>query len=155
MFEGDTTANIRVLLADDNEAILRQIEELLTPSFDVVATVPNGALLLKEASRHDPDVIVTDISMPEMSGLDAIRELKAAGSRARVLFLSVFQQPSFVRACFAAGADGYVPKTRLSSDLIHALEEVLAGRKFGANGPRREDRCSTSLITVPVEPKTL
>jgi DNA-binding NarL/FixJ family response regulator len=145
--DGNFATSIRILLADDNEAILRHAEDLLAPHFEVVGTVPNGELLVKQAAALDPDVIVTDISMPLMSGLEAVAKIKKTGSRARVVFLSVFQQQSFVHACFSAGADGFVAKARLSRDLIQAVEEVLSGRQFGFNG-RQELARSTNRQKV-------
>lgn len=131
---GQNGSGIRVLLADDNDALLKHVEELLAHSFDIIGTVANGELLVKQATALDPDIIVTDISMPLMNGLDAVAALRKAGSRARIVFLSVFQHRPIVDACFSAGADGFVPKARLTSDLLTALQEVMAGRKFGYNG---------------------
>jgi len=77
-----------------------------------------------------PDVIITDISMPVLNGIEAAIQLRASGSKAKVIFLTVHSDPEFVRACLAAGASGYVLKTRLATDLLPAVKEVLAGRTF-------------------------
>lgn len=121
---------MRVLLADDNEAILKEVAELLSGHCEVVGAVLNGDLLVKEATVLDPDLIVVDISMPVMSGLEAVQELKKSASRARVVFLSVFQQRCYIDACFSAGANAFVSKSRVSSDLVRALDDVMAGRTF-------------------------
>lgn len=136
MSDADSATKFRILIADDNEAILRQVEDLLTARFEVVGAVPNGEILVNQAVTLDPDVIVTDVSMPLMSGLEAVAAIKKVGLRARVVFLSVFQQQSFIDACFSAGADAFVPKARMSRDLIQAIDQVTAGRNFRSNGHR-------------------
>jgi DNA-binding NarL/FixJ family response regulator len=120
----------RVLLADDHEDFLAVAARLLAEEFDVVNKVGDGQALLGEAARLEPDVLVLDISMPVLSGIEAARQLQATGCRARIIFLTVHDDPDYVRAAFAAGALGYVVKCRLASDLLFALREVLAGRSF-------------------------
>ena len=120
----------RVLLADDYEDFLVVTAQLLEPEFDVVQTVGDGQALLAAAARLDPDVVVLDISMPVLNGLEAARQLKAKASRAKIVFLTVHRDPDYIRAALAAGALGYVVKCRLASDLLLALREVLAGRSF-------------------------
>jgi DNA-binding NarL/FixJ family response regulator len=121
---------VRVLLADDHEDFLAVATRLLEPEFTVVKTVVDGQALLDEAARLEPDVLVVDISMPVLDGLAAARQLQAAGSRAKIVFLTLHQDPDYVRAALAAGALGYVVKCRLVSDLPLALREALAGRSF-------------------------
>jgi DNA-binding NarL/FixJ family response regulator len=118
------------LLADDHEDFLAVAARLLAEEFEVVNKVGDGQALLGEAARLEPDVLVLDISMPVLSGIEAARRLQAAGCRARIIFLTVHDDPDYVRAAFAAGALGYVVKCRLASDLLFALREVLAGRSF-------------------------
>jgi len=121
---------IRVLLADDHREFLRLAVCLLEPEFEVVATVGDGQTLFDEAARREPDVLVLDISMPVLNGIEAARRLKAVGSRARIVFLTVHEDPDYVRAALAVGAQGYVVKSRLACDLPVALREALAGRSF-------------------------
>jgi DNA-binding NarL/FixJ family response regulator len=121
---------VRVLLADDHEDFLKAATRLLEPDFEVVKTVGDGQALLDEAVRLRPDVLIVDIAMPVMDGIEAVRQLKAAGSRAVIVFLTMHQDPDYVRAALAAGALGYVVKCRLVSDLPLALSEALAGRPF-------------------------
>jgi len=121
---------IRVLVADDHEAFLAATARLLEAEYDVVKTVGDGQALIDEAARLGPEVLVLDISMPVLNGIEAARQLKAAGSRAKVVFLTVHEHPDYVRAALAAGAQGYVVKCRLASDLLLALREALAGRCF-------------------------
>jgi DNA-binding NarL/FixJ family response regulator len=121
---------IRVLLADDQEDFLALVARLLEPEFEVVKTVGDGQAAIDEAARLDPDVVVLDISMPVLNGIEAARRLRAAGSKAKVVFLTVQRDLDYVRAALAAGARGYVVKCRLASDLLVALREALAGRLF-------------------------
>ena len=120
----------RVLLADDHPAILAMATRALEGECQVVGAVVDGAALLIAAARLDPDVIVLDITMPQLDGLEAARQLCRANSRAKLVFLTVQDDGDFARAGFAAGALGYVVKPRLASDLLSAVRAVLAGRRF-------------------------
>ena len=120
----------RVLLADDHGPIIVRVKSLLQSAFDVVGSVDNGKDLVSEAARLKPDVIVLDISMPGLTGIEAAQELRAAGSTAKLVFLTVHERVEFVRACLAEGALGYVVKSRLAVDLLSAIHEALAGRRF-------------------------
>jgi DNA-binding NarL/FixJ family response regulator len=88
------------------------------------------ARLLETALRLQPDVIITDISMPILSGIEAAKRLKESGSRAKLVFLTVHSDPDIVRACLNAGASGYVVKPRMDTDLVPAVREALASRIF-------------------------
>jgi len=121
---------VRVLLADDHPSFLAVAKRLLEPEFEVVKTVRNGEALIDEAAKLTPDVIVLDISMPKLNGIEAARQLKAAGSTAKIVFLTVHEDLDYVRGALAAGAHGYVIKPRLASDLLPALREVLASGRF-------------------------
>jgi DNA-binding NarL/FixJ family response regulator len=121
---------VRLLLADDHKNFLAVATRLLETAFEVVTTVGDGQSVIDEAARLAPDVLVLDISMPGLSGIEAARRLKAAGSRAKIVFLTTHQDPDCVRDALAAGALGYVVKSRLASDLLPALREALAGRSF-------------------------
>jgi DNA-binding NarL/FixJ family response regulator len=123
-------SRVRVLLADDNEEILEAVTQLLAPRFDVVGAVTNGESLLKAAHSLRPDVIVVDISMPVINGIEAVGHLKAEGFKPKVVFLTIHDDADFVAACFAVGAKGYVLKPRLVTALIHAIDEALADRTF-------------------------
>jgi len=106
------------------------VEGLLAPTCEVVGSMPNGQALVEAAKRLKPDLIVTDISMPILSGIDACKQLKEAGNAAKIVFLSVHSDADFVQTCLAAGAAGYVLKSRIMSDLLRAVQEALAGRIF-------------------------
>jgi DNA-binding NarL/FixJ family response regulator len=103
---------------------------LLQPHFEVIGTVDDGRTLISEAQRLQPDVIVLDIRMPILSGIEAARELHEAGSRAKLVFLTIHQDTAYVRGCFAAGGLGYVTKSRMVTDLILAINEVLSDHRF-------------------------
>jgi DNA-binding NarL/FixJ family response regulator len=121
---------LRVLLAEDQPAMLTQIERVLEKTCDVVGTVGDGLSLLESAARLKPDVIVSDISMPGIDGFGAARSLKRAGCKSHIVFLTVHEDSDFAREAMALGADGYVVKSRLASDLLTAIHEAEAGRKF-------------------------
>lgn len=120
----------RVLLADDHLAILNRVSALLSATFEVVGAVANGRELVSAGIRLDPDVIVTDITMPKLSGIEAAHQLREAGSRAKFVFLTVQVEHEFIDACLAEGALGYVVKSHMKTDLIPAIQEALTGRTF-------------------------
>jgi len=106
------------------------VESLLTPTCEVVGSVSDGQSLFDAAGRLQPDVIVTDITMPILSGIEASKRLCDTGSAAKIIFLTVHSDVDFVQACLATGAAGYVLKPRIISDLLPAIREALAGRVF-------------------------
>ena len=120
----------RILLADDNKemrnAIIRQIEG----DYAVVQAVGDGRALIDAATELHPDIGVVDISMPVMNGLEAVSEIKNRGLGMKIVFLTVNEDPDFVRAAFDTGATGYVVKRQMASDLLTALEEVMKGGRF-------------------------
>jgi DNA-binding NarL/FixJ family response regulator len=120
---------IRVLLADDHEAMLDRVAGLLATECDVVGTVTDGQQALDAVRELKPDVLVLDISMPVMNGIETARRLKEAGSETRIVFLTVHDDPDFVREALEAGALGYVIKQRIASDLVAAIKKAHAGRQ--------------------------
>ncbi|MEJ2008935.1 MAG: response regulator transcription factor [Acidobacteriota bacterium] len=123
-------SRLRVLLADDHQAMLERVKAVLEPEFDVVGAVDNGRALVRAAEELDPDVLVVDISMPLLNGIDAVRQIMKSGSRARVIFLTVHEDPDIVPLCLDAGAQGFVVKSRLASDLVPAIQFALINHKF-------------------------
>ena len=119
----------RVLIADDHAMVLERVLPLLE-HFQVVGTVGNGRDLVTEALRLKPDVIIADITMPLLTGIEAAHELHDAGLTAKFVFLTVHEESAFLQACFAEGALGYVTKSHLRKDLIPAIYEVLSGHRF-------------------------
>jgi two-component system response regulator NreC len=125
-----TSCEPRVLLVDDNEAMLARAASALTPGCLVVGAAKEGQSALEAARNLHPDVIVLDISMPGMSGLEIASCLREAGSTAALVFLTVHDEEEIVSAAKAAGGIGYVVKSRLVSDLAVAVREAVAGRPF-------------------------
>lgn len=125
-----TIKRMRVFLADDHEAVLQATAALLGSDFEIVGTATDGQSLVDSALRLNPDLLIVDVSMPILNGLEAVKRLKQAGSKAKVVFLTVHDDPDFAQAAMAAGANGYVVKPRMASDLLPAIREVLAGRSF-------------------------
>ena len=121
---------IRVLLADDHGGVLDTVARLLVPEFDVVGAVTDGNALLSAAGRLKPDVVIVDISMPILNGIEAVRRLMESGSQAQVVFLTVHESSDYVRAALATGALGYVVKPRMGVDLNVAIKEVHGGRSY-------------------------
>lgn len=120
----------RVLLVDDSEIMLACATAALTPGCTVVGAVKDGRQALEAVRTLHPDVIVLDISMPGMTGLEVASRLRTDGSTAAVVFLTVHDDEDFVLAASQAGGIGYVVKPRLGSDLLHAVQEARAGRSF-------------------------
>jgi len=120
----------RVLLADDHESILAKISDVLAEEFEIVATASNGREAVQLVQRLDPDVLVIDISMPTMDGLQAAAMLRKQRCRAKIVFLTVHEDEDFVAAAFSAGASGYVVKAQLTTDLAPAIRQVLGGNKY-------------------------
>jgi DNA-binding NarL/FixJ family response regulator len=121
---------IRVLLADDHQTVLERVCEILGEDFEVVGKVNNGRDAVAQAERLDPDVLVIDISMPILNGLEAAQRLKAAKLRGKVVFLTVHEDKDFVAAAFSAGAYGYVTKENVDTDLVPAIRDALEGRVY-------------------------
>jgi DNA-binding NarL/FixJ family response regulator len=120
----------RILLADDSTPITERVKSLLQKDFEIVGSVGTGSELVSEADKLQPDVIVLDVSMPGLTGIQAAHKLRLAGSLSKLVFLTVHERVEFVHACFAEGALGYVVKSRISMDLIPAISDALAGRRF-------------------------
>jgi len=139
-------AKIRVVLADDHQALLARVRRLLAEEYDVVGVVENGSQAVDAVLTLNPDVLVIDVSMPVLDGLQAARQLQKAKSRARIVFLTIHEDEDFVAAAFSAGALGYVTKARLSADLVPAILEAMQGHTFVSRfGPVRLQSSSESL----------
>jgi DNA-binding NarL/FixJ family response regulator len=120
----------RVVLVDDDGAILKAISRFLSVEFDVAAAVTDGRSALDTVPRLDPDLVVLDISMPGLDGLQTAAELKRLGVRAKIVFLTMNEDDGFVANAMRVGAMGYVVKTLASSDLLPALRHAFAGRRY-------------------------
>jgi DNA-binding NarL/FixJ family response regulator len=132
---------LRVLAADDSPLTLANVSTLLAERFDIVAAVADGREAVDAAHRLDPDVVVLDVTMPELNGFQTARELTRSNSRAKIVMLTMHESDDFVAAAVTSGAEGYVLKTRMATDLEAAIDHVVAGRLFVPS--------LTSLLAVP------
>lgn len=118
----------RVLLVDDTPEILALCAEILNPNYEIVGTAPDGKSAIAAFERTTPDVVVLDITMPRLNGIEVAKHLRSSGCRAAIVFLSGDME--LMTAALAAGGSGFVTKTRLGADLLVAIREALAGRVF-------------------------
>lgn len=123
-------ARTRILLADDHQEMRDFVTQLLEGEYEIVQAVGDGRTFLEAASKLNPDLCLLDISMPIIDGLQAAAQLKASGSTAKIIMLTISEGEDFVREAFKNGASGYVIKARIETDLVLAVTEVLAGRTF-------------------------
>ncbi len=120
----------RILIADDHKMFAQGLQGLLEEEFELLGIVPDGQALVDAAKIMQPDVIVVDISMPLLNGLDAVRRLKDEGSTAKVIFLTMHADDRLLAEAFRCGGAAYVLKQSAGEDLIHAIKQVLAGQKY-------------------------
>jgi DNA-binding NarL/FixJ family response regulator len=120
----------RILMADDHAMLLDAFRALLEPEFDVVGTVTDGRMLLEEFSRLHPDVVVLDIAMPLLNGLDAGRQLIAQRKSVKLIYLTMNPDPDLAGAALRLGASGYVLKNSAAHELTQAIHEALRGRSY-------------------------
>ena len=123
-------SRLRILLADDNSAVLDQVSRVLAKKYEIVAALKEGDVVVKECLRLKPDVVILDISMGEVSGIDLARELRDSGSESKIVFLTVHEDYDFVKAAIGSGALAYVVKSRLSADLVCGVEAAMAEKLF-------------------------
>src|SRR5271165_4031565 len=129
----------RVILADDVAQVLSAVAALLKEKFEIVAMVTDGQAAFDATLALAPDIVVLDISMPGLSGIEVARELKKRGNRAKIVFLTVHEDSDILATCRAAGGLGYVVKVLMETDLIPAINEALAGREFVSHFPSEQD----------------
>jgi DNA-binding NarL/FixJ family response regulator len=120
----------RIFLVDDQEEMLQTVATIVEDQFEIVGLAEDGRSALQLVRTLIPDVLVIDIFMPLMNGIETAMRLKASGLRIKVLFLTAHGDPDFLAAAMASGAQGYVLKPRFAIDLVPALCDVLAGRTF-------------------------
>lgn len=131
-----------VLLVDDHPAVLRQVTSLLAGRYNILGALPDGRTLLQSIDAHPPDLLVLDITLPGVSGIDLARQVAAHPVHPAIVMLTVHADPDYRREAFAAGASGYVVKSRLATDLVPALRTVLAGGRFSSPLPPEEEETS-------------
>lgn len=123
-------AKAKVLLADDHALVADGLVNLMKDDFDLVGVVHDGRALVDAADRLRPDVIVTDITMPVMNGLDAIRQIRTRRPDARIVVLTMHRDAHLAAEAFRCGASGYLLKISSSEELIAAIREVAQGRSY-------------------------
>jgi len=120
----------RLLIADDHALVLDGFRKLLAPAYDIVGTVTDGQSLVRAAEEVAADVILIDLSMPQLNGLDAIQRIKARGTRARLIVLTMQEDRDVAAEAIRRGASAFVLKSSAASELFEAIEAVLAGRIY-------------------------
>ena len=120
----------RVLLGDDHNIILEGLRRILEPHFEVVGAVGDGRALVAAAEQLHPDVIIADISMPLLNGIEAARQLQQSQERAKIIFLTMHPDATYATEAFRAGASGYVLKSSAAAELVTAIQEALKGRVY-------------------------
>jgi DNA-binding NarL/FixJ family response regulator len=121
---------IRVLLADDHKIVLEGLRSLLEPEFELVGTVEDGRALVATAKKLSPDVVVADISMPLLNGIEAVRQIKEENDKIKVVFLTMHPDVTYATRAFEAGASGYVLKHSAPSELVTAIQEAVKGKTY-------------------------
>ena len=120
----------RIVIADDHSIVLEAYRQLLEPEFEVVGTAENGKKLLNIAPGLAPDIIMLDISMPTMNGLDVTKQLRVAVPRAKLIFVTMMSEPFYISQAFELGASGYVLKQSASTELLSALNAALKNQRY-------------------------
>ena len=120
----------RILLADDHAMLLEAFTALLTPEFEVAGTVTDGRMLVDAFARLHPDIVVLDIAMPLLNGLDAGRQLRAQRTSVKLIYLTMNPDPYLAGEALRLGASGYVLKSSAALELLQAIREALRGRSY-------------------------
>jgi DNA-binding NarL/FixJ family response regulator len=156
-------AKPRLLLADDHTLVVEAFKKLLEPEFNVVATVSDGHSLLRSAAALQPDVVLVDLSMPLLNGLEAGRQLKAASPKVKIIVLTMDEDAETAIACLGQWASGYLLKRSAASELSKAVREVLRGGKYItpsleaalAEANLREGRADATRVLTPRQREVL
>jgi DNA-binding NarL/FixJ family response regulator len=138
---------VKILLADDHLLVAEAFKSLLMPLYDVVGTVSDGMALLEAADTLRPDVIVIDIGMPQLNGIDATRQIKQILPGAKIIIVTMNEDSTLVGEAFRAGASGYLLKHSASRELMQAIQEVLKGASYLS--PRITGGAVASLLRGP------
>jgi len=145
--EGGSVSRTTILLADDNSSVLIHVSKMLAKekNYEVIGAISDGATVVCNSLRLKPDVIILDISMGELSGIDVARQLRDSGCNAKIIFLTVHEDSDYMSAAMGAGGSAYVVKSRLSLDLFSAIRAVLSNKLF----------VSASLMSEPENDRLL
>jgi DNA-binding NarL/FixJ family response regulator len=139
----------RVVVADDLSPVLTMVATLLRDSFAVVGMVSDGRAALEATLELEPDLVILDISMPAMSGIEVAQELKKGGNQAKIVFLTVHEDCDILKTCRAAGGLGYVIKVFMDTDLIPAMNWALTGQIFTSRFSSQHDTPRSHRVNPP------
>ncbi len=137
-----------LLLADDNAALLTTLVETLRAKFKVAGTLPNGTSVMDQIATISPDIAILDISLGDLTGFEVARRLRDRGCPAKIIFLTLHEDADFVNAAFALGASGYVFKSRITEDLVSAIDVVSGGGRFASISRQRFCEPTTNKQTI-------
>lgn len=132
---------VKILLADDHQIVLEGLKGLLAEEYEVVGLAENGVTLIKEALRLSPDVIIADISMPLLNGIDAVRQIRKEGLRPKIIFLTMHNDAVYAKEAMAIGASGFVLKHSASSELLTAVREAIRNNTYISPAIAQELSC--------------
>ncbi|HZI88713.1 MAG TPA: response regulator transcription factor [Pyrinomonadaceae bacterium] len=144
---------VKLLLADDHMMFAQGLQRLLAEDFDLLGTVTNGEELVNAARSLDPDVIIVDISMPVLNGFDAVRHIRADGSRAKVIFLTMHDDDALVAEAFRCGGSAYVLKQAAGEELFAAIGRVVQGKKYITPLISKRDHLPSQKNHSPITPR--
>jgi DNA-binding NarL/FixJ family response regulator len=136
--ETKESARPRVVVADDSESMVRIVSRIACLHFEVVGVARDGQAAIDAVQRLRPDVLVLDIFMPVYDGIQVVRRLKAQKSDSTIVILTGLEKQEYMDAAMAAGASGFVFKSRMANDLLRAIGDAVAGRKFMSAQPTRD-----------------
>ena len=131
-----TLKKIRVVLADAHREVTTKIQTILSDEFEILEVVQDGNQAVRAVLTMDPDVLVIDISVPVMDGLQAAKTILNTSSRTKVVFLTIHEGGDYIGAAFSAGGIAYVTKRHLATDLVDAIRETIKGHTFVSNSIR-------------------
>jgi DNA-binding NarL/FixJ family response regulator len=126
----DSKVKPTIVLADDHSIVIEGLRALLANDFQIVATANNGRDVIVAARNFKPDVVILDVSMPRLNGIDAAREIRKNDPKIKIVFLTMHNEPAYVHQAFDAGASGFLLKHSASVDLLPALQRVLSGSSY-------------------------
>lgn len=120
----------RIVLGDDHRLVLAGLKSILEPEFEIMAVAADGRALVAEVERTQPDLVLLDIAMPELNGIEAARQIRKVAPKAKLIFVTQQSGREYVEAAFRAGASAYVMKQAYATELTTAIQEVLNGRFY-------------------------
>lgn len=140
----------RVLVADDHQMVAEGISHLLSGGYDLLGVVHDGRTLLARLEEERPDIVLSDVSMPDMSGIEAMKAANAKGLQSAFIFMTIHREPALVREAMELGARGYVLKASAGEELLRALKDVMEGRIYVSSElwPAIVGKSSTPVLTA-------